>query len=55
MKIHAFGTAWFSDFKLEAGIADETNNWNFLCLIFNYVDVNVEKNGTMKKDRKSVV
>lgn len=39
------GTAWFSDFKIESGIADETNTWNFLCLIFDYLDVNIEKNG----------
>ena len=54
MKILAFGTAWFSDFKLEAGIADETNNWNFLCLIFDYVDVNIEKNGTTQNVKLSL-
>lgn len=37
------GTAWFSDFKIESGIADESNTWNFLCLLFDYVDVNIEK------------
>lgn len=46
MKIIAYGTAWFSDFKIEAGSADTTNTWNFLCLIFNNVDVNIQKNGT---------
>lgn len=44
-RIIAFGTAWFSDFKIESGIADETNTWNFLCLLFNQVDVPIEKNG----------
>lgn len=42
------GTAWFSDFKIEAGIIDETNTWKFLCILFDYVDVNIEKNGTNK-------
>ena len=41
LKIVALGTAWFSDFKVEAGITDETNTWNFLCVIFDYVDVNI--------------
>lgn len=41
----ACGTAWFSDFKIESGIADETNTWNFLCILFDNVDVNIEKNG----------
>lgn len=36
------GTAWFSDFKIESGLKDETNKWNFLCLLFNNVDVNIE-------------
>lgn len=45
MKIIACGTAWFSDFKIESGIADETNTWNFLCILFDNVDVNIEKNG----------
>lgn len=42
------GTAWFSDFKIESGIIDETNTWKFLCILFDYVDVNIEKNGTNK-------
>ncbi len=40
------GTAWFSDFKMESGMPDESNQWNFLCLLFDYVDVNIEKEGT---------
>lgn len=35
------GTAWFSDFTIESGIQDESNTWNFLCLLFDYVDVNI--------------
>ena len=38
---NAKGTAWFSDFKIEAGIADTSNQWNFLCVVFDYVDVDV--------------
>lgn len=36
------GTAWFSDFTIESGIQDESNIWNFLCLLFDYVDVNID-------------
>ena len=39
------GTAWFSDLKIEAGVADQSNTWNFLCLIFDNIDVNIQKNG----------
>lgn len=39
------GTAWFSDFEIESGIQDESNTWNFLCLLFDNIDVNIEKNG----------
>lgn len=35
------GTVWFSDFTIESGIQDESNTWNFLCLLFDYVDVNI--------------
>lgn len=40
------GTAWFTDFTLESGIRDESNTWNFLCLMFDNIDVSVEKDGT---------
>ena len=33
------GTAWFSDFKLEEGLISDDTNWNFVCLMFKYVDV----------------
>ena len=42
------GTAWFSDFKIESGLKDETNNWNFLCIFFDNVDVNIKKNNVMQ-------
>lgn len=48
MKILANGTAWFSDFKIESGIAEETDTWKFLCVLFNNVDVNFNKNGLQK-------
>lgn len=35
------GSAWFSDMKIESGIADTTNEWNFLCVLFDNVDVNI--------------
>lgn len=37
------GEAWFSDFKIEKGFNDENNKWNFACLFFQTVDVNVNK------------
>lgn len=35
------GTAWFSDFKIESGLNDESKTWNFLCLLFDNVDVDI--------------
>ena len=35
------GTAWFSDFKLEEGIKDNSTNWNMACFIIKNVDVNI--------------
>ena len=38
----ARGTAWFSDFKLEEGIAKTDNNeWKFACFIFKNTDVKI--------------
>ena len=39
------GTAWFSDFKMEAGVANNDTNWNMICFIFPTIDVNVNVNG----------
>lgn len=36
------GTAWFSDFTLEEGTSNESNNWNFACFIFENTDVNID-------------
>ncbi len=36
------GTSWFSDFTIESGIQNESKTWNFLCLLFDYVDVNID-------------
>jgi len=38
----AKGIAWFSDFKLEEGIKDNSNNWNVACFIIKNIDVYVE-------------
>lgn len=48
LKIIANGTAWFSDFEMQAGVADESNTWNFLCILFDNIDVMVEENGVNK-------
>lgn len=42
------GTAWFSDIKIESGISDASNNWKFLCLIFDETNVNLNINGQEK-------
>ena len=36
------GTAWFSDFKLEEGKKDNTNNWNMACFIMKSIDVEID-------------
>lgn len=35
------GTAWFSDFTIEEGTKDNDTNWNFACVIFRNIDVNL--------------
>lgn len=39
------GTAWFSDFKVEVGVANEENEWKMGCFIFPKIDVDVEVGG----------
>jgi len=39
------GTAWFSDFKVEAGVSDSTTKWNMGCFIIPNIDVDVDING----------
>ena len=36
------GTAWFSDFKLEEGVKDSSNNWNVACFLIKNIDVNID-------------
>lgn len=38
---NAKGTAWFSDFKLEEGVKDNSSNWNMACFIIKNLDVNI--------------
>ena len=33
------GTAWFSDFKIESGVEDNSKEWNFACFILENVDI----------------
>ena len=39
---YAKGEAWFSDFKIEEGQAEEDSNWNFACFIFENTNVTVD-------------
>lgn len=38
------GKAWFSDFKIESGVASNSNIWKVGCFIFPNIDVNVNIN-----------
>lgn len=47
------GTAWFSDFKIEKGVVNTDNNWNFACFIFENTDIDMNQNGvTLKANTK---
>lgn len=37
----AKGTAWFSEFKIEEGVADNSSDWKFACFIFEQINVNL--------------
>lgn len=37
----AKGEAWFSDFTIEEGIANNSNEWKFACFIFKTTDVKI--------------
>ena len=39
---YAKGEAWFSDFKIEEGQAEEDSNWKFACFIFENTDVVID-------------
>lgn len=43
------GTAWFSDFTLEAGSENESTDWNFACFFFDEINAKIESNGTTKE------
>ena len=38
----AKGEAWFSNFTLEEGNAEDDSNWKFACFIFTTTDVNID-------------
>lgn len=39
------GTVWFSDFKIESGVEDVSNEWNFVCFILKNADINNNTEG----------
>ncbi len=39
------GTVWFSDFKVELGVASNSDTWKMACFIFPNIDVNVNIDG----------
>ena len=40
----AKGKAWFSDFTLEEGVAENNSDWDFACFIFKTTNVNINNN-----------
>ncbi|MCL2341623.1 MAG: hypothetical protein FWC53_00725 [Firmicutes bacterium] len=48
------GTAWFSDFTLEQGVAKTDTNWNMALFIFKNVDVNINQNGISQEKKLSM-
>ena len=42
------GTAWFDNLKLEKGVTDTSNEWDFVCFIFKNVNVDLTENGETK-------
>ena len=49
----AKGEAWFSNFTIEEGIADSSNEWKFACFIFKTTDVTInEKQIKLEVTRK---
>jgi hypothetical protein len=40
---NAKGEAWFSDFTIEEGTAQQDSNWKFACFIFNTTDVTINQ------------
>ena len=39
---YAKGEAWFSDFKIEEGQAEEDSNWDFACFIFENTNITID-------------
>ena len=48
------GTAWFSDMKIESGLNGSDNEWDYLCLIYDNVDVNVEVDSSVQNVKLSL-
>jgi len=51
---NAKGTAWFSDFTLEQGLARTGTNWNMALFIFKNVDVTINQNGANQEIKLSM-
>jgi hypothetical protein len=48
------GTAWFSDFTLEAGYQSNDTNWNCVCFVFTSTDVIIEEDGVKNEIKLSM-
>ena len=55
---NASGTAWFSDLSIEEGAKDNSNTWNFVSFIIDYVDAEIDGkkiNCEMSQQEKNIV
>lgn len=48
------GTAWFSDFTIEAGIENTDTEWNFAFLLIENTDVTLENKGRQQNIKQSM-
>ena len=52
---NAKGKAWFSDFTLEEGIEENSNEWKFACFIFKETNVNIDgKNVQLEVNNRDI-
>ena len=48
------GTAWFDNISVKRGVTDTSNEWNYIFLIFNNLNVTLNQDGIMKEYRISM-
>lgn len=51
---NCIGTAWFADMKIEAGVEINDNEWDFLCLVYDNMDVKLGMNASTETIKLSL-